>query len=348
MIASPDQKAIDSSNAVISRMMGPDDTQMYGMVHGGVLLQLAEEAGSILSTQYCNAVGDDAQSVETVSACVERADFLQPMMKGEVADVHAEIVYTSTHSLRIFVDIYAKNILKGEKRLCCTAKIWYVPLTNGKQKVLVSVRKMTAASPKAEEDGEKTYLDLKHLRNNVIRPRLENIILTKEMADEPKESERQTVSFSQITMRRAIHPSACWAGQKYLRGGEAMKWMDEAGSLSAATHASHHCFTACVDTIMFLKKINIGTVLVVTSKPIFVSSRSMEALVTVDEQRLDIGRGMFRERAIEAIFTFISLDQKGKAIEMPPLKLKTDEEIRLFDKRKKIYEKRIQEKKKST
>jgi len=44
---------------------------------------------------------------------IEHMDFLQPMKIGEVAELTAEIVYTSTHSLLVVINICAENIITG-------------------------------------------------------------------------------------------------------------------------------------------------------------------------------------------------------------------------------------------
>lgn len=44
---------------------------------------------------------------------MERTDFLQPMFGGEVAEVHAEIGYTSPHSIQVIAEVYAKNVVTG-------------------------------------------------------------------------------------------------------------------------------------------------------------------------------------------------------------------------------------------
>ena len=38
--------------------MGPNDANILGNVHGGVILQLIEEAGHIITTRYCNTLTD--------------------------------------------------------------------------------------------------------------------------------------------------------------------------------------------------------------------------------------------------------------------------------------------------
>ena len=44
---------------------------------------------------------------------IEHMDFLLPMKIGEVAELTAEIVYTSTHSLLVEIKVHAENIITG-------------------------------------------------------------------------------------------------------------------------------------------------------------------------------------------------------------------------------------------
>lgn len=46
-------------------------------------------------------------------ARVERTDFLSPVCIGEVANVSAEITYTSRHSVEVQVNVMSENILTG-------------------------------------------------------------------------------------------------------------------------------------------------------------------------------------------------------------------------------------------
>lgn len=50
-------------------------------------------------------------------ARVERTDFLQPMLIGEVAQVHAELTYASNHSIEVTAYVWAENLKDGSKRL---------------------------------------------------------------------------------------------------------------------------------------------------------------------------------------------------------------------------------------
>lgn len=46
-------------------------------------------------------------------ARVERTDFMSPVCIGEVANVSAEITYTSRHSVEVQVNVMSENILTG-------------------------------------------------------------------------------------------------------------------------------------------------------------------------------------------------------------------------------------------
>ena len=38
------------------RLMGPDDANVKGNVHGGNILNMIEQAGAVVATRYCNEV----------------------------------------------------------------------------------------------------------------------------------------------------------------------------------------------------------------------------------------------------------------------------------------------------
>jgi len=47
---------------------------------------------------------------------IEHMDFLLPMKIGEVAELTAEIVYTSVQSLLVEIKVHAENIITGNSR----------------------------------------------------------------------------------------------------------------------------------------------------------------------------------------------------------------------------------------
>ncbi|CAL8252181.1 unnamed protein product [Arctogadus glacialis] len=78
----------------LSRLMRPDDANIFGSVHGGTILRMIEEAGGIISTRHCNTQ-DGVVMVVGPLRCrvgrVEKTEFCRRCSSEEVAHVCAEI-----------------------------------------------------------------------------------------------------------------------------------------------------------------------------------------------------------------------------------------------------------------
>ena len=143
----------------VSRIMTPDDTNIAGNVHGGTVLHMIEQAGVIIATRHCNKNQPVGRPVVWAAlARVEQTNFVKPMFVGELATVHANLVYSSKHSLEVQVLVFAENLLKGEHKLCNKARLWYVPIAVESRAGAVSeVPPLQYKSKEDEEAGRKRY-----------------------------------------------------------------------------------------------------------------------------------------------------------------------------------------------
>uniref|UniRef100_A0A3P9PTI0 palmitoyl-CoA hydrolase n=1 Tax=Poecilia reticulata TaxID=8081 RepID=A0A3P9PTI0_POERE len=310
----------------LSRLMLPDDANFMGNVHGGIILKMIEEAGSIIGTRHCNTQNGDRCLAALVR--VEKTEFLSPVFIGEVVHVSAEITYTSKHSLEVQVKVIAENILTGAKKLANKAALWYVPCSLQNVDKVMEVPPIKYASPEKEEEGRKRYEAQKIGRME-----------TKARVEEPMplrpNLERHTVGFSQSSLIHLVGSSDCTVVD-FVYGGVAMKLMDEVAGIVAARHCGTNIVTASVDAINFHCKIRKGCVVTVTGRLTFVSNRSMEIEVLVDADSL-VDRQTGKYRAVSAFFTFISLDKENKPLNVPPLKIEGDDEQKRFEEGKSRY-----------
>ena len=113
-----------------------------------------------------------------------------------------------------------------------------------------------------------------------------------------------------------------------LMGGRLMYWMDIAAALSAAKHCNAPVVTASVDNISFTSPIKLGNVVHIEAKLTRVFSTSMEVHLKVWGE--DIIQQQ-RYRSNEAYFTFVALDNYGKAKPVLQIVPETEEEKKLFD-----------------
>jgi len=149
----------------------------------------------------------------------------------------------------------------------------------------------------------------------------------------PKE---RTVGHSSVVMAQLMLPhQANLAG--YVHGGEIMKIMDNAAGVVAARHAHTNVVTVRADNIFFLKPVRVGDVLLVHASLTFVGHSSMEIRVEVETENAAQEK---RQKALTAIFIYVSLDKTGKPAEVPPLLITTEEEEKLFEEGRQRYEAR--------
>lgn len=328
--------ALSGQSVQLSRIMGPNDANIVGNVHGGIILKMIEEAGCIVSTRHCNTQNGDRCVAALVR--VEKTEFLSPVFIGEVTHVTAEITYTSKHSLEVQVHVMAENILTGAKKLANKAALWYVPFSLQNVEKIMDVPPIKYAAVEQEEEGKKRYEAQK-------LERLETKARTEEMVPPLPDPERHTIGFSQSSLIHLVGPSDCTL-HDYVQGGVTMKLMDEVAGIVAARHCNTNIVTASVDAINFHRKIKKGCVVTVTGRLTFVSNKSMEIEVVVDAASL-VEAEKKKYRAVSAFFTFISLDKYNRAQPVPPIKFDGEEEQKRAEEGKARYlqrkEKRLAE-----
>uniref|UniRef100_A0A8C3LIF4 Acyl-CoA thioesterase 7 n=1 Tax=Chrysolophus pictus TaxID=9089 RepID=A0A8C3LIF4_CHRPC len=183
-------------------------------------------------------------------ARVERTDFLSPMCIGEVANVSAEITYTSKHSVEVQVNVMSENILTGAKKVTNKATLWYVPLSLKNVNKVVEVPPIQYMHKEQEDEGRKRYeeqkldrLETKQRNGDVILPVIN--------------PEPHTVGYSQSSLIHLVGPSDCTL-LGFVHGGVTMKLMDEVAGIVAARHCKTNIVTASVDAINFHEKIKKG------------------------------------------------------------------------------------------
>ena len=120
-------KKISDSCVTLSHMMGPQDANGLGNVHGGVIMKLADEAGGLAAIRH-------AQS-PAVTVAVDSMTFIHPIYIGSFVEFKAELTYVGRTSMEVRVEVIRENPLTGERIISNTAYYVYVALDgDGKPK----------------------------------------------------------------------------------------------------------------------------------------------------------------------------------------------------------------------
>ena len=113
-----------------------------------------------------------------------------------------------------------------------------------------------------------------------------------------------------------------------LMGGKMMHWMDIVSAIAAQKHSNRIVVTASVDNVSFRESIKLGNVVTLEAKVTRAFASSMEVHIVVYAEDIPSGKKFMSN---QAFFTFVAVDQSGKAIDVPEAIPETEEEIKLYD-----------------
>ena len=132
------------------------------------------------------------------------------------------------------------------------------------------------------------------------------------------------VDESSVVMAQVMNPlDANPVGN--VHGGAIMKPIDTAAGAVAVRHARANVVTASIDRLDFHSPVFIGDLLTLKAGINMVGKTSIEVGVGVETE--DLVTGTVRHTA-SAYLTMVALGPDGRPMEIPPLILKTDEQVR--------------------
>ncbi len=95
-----------------------------------------------------------------------------------------------------------------------------------------------------------------------------------------------------------------------LQGGRLVEWMDIAAAVCAQTHAGKICVTAAINNVDFRKTARVGDIITISARITRAFTTSMEIQVLAFARTVSEGENYLIS---EAWFTFVALDENGKA-----------------------------------
>jgi acyl-CoA hydrolase len=115
-----DPRPASASRSELIRWMGIGDANLAGLVHGGTVMKLCDEAAAIAAIRHCG--------LRVVTAGVDRLTFVEPVHVGELLACSATVNAAWRTSMEIGVRVEAENPHSGERRHTSTAYVTMVAL----------------------------------------------------------------------------------------------------------------------------------------------------------------------------------------------------------------------------
>lgn len=137
----------------------------------------------------------------------------------------------------------------------------------------------------------------------------------------------KTVSSSHISISQLMLPSHTNFSGK-IHGGFILSLLDQIAFACASKFSGNYCVTASVDTVNFLKPIEVGELVTMKASVNYVGKSSMIIGIRVEAENIQTG---IINHCNSSYFTMVSKDKEGKNALVPGLLLSNLEEVRRFE-----------------
>ena len=100
-------KPVSASRLVLAQVMTPQDANVYGNVHGGNIMRLADTAAGVVAIRHSGH--------NCVTASVDRFDFHAPVYIGNLVTLRASLNRVGRTSMEVGVSVEAEDLRTGKK-----------------------------------------------------------------------------------------------------------------------------------------------------------------------------------------------------------------------------------------
>jgi len=115
-----ERKKVKDTSIVMAQLMTPQDVNLAGNVHGGVIMKLIDTAAGAVATRHAHT--------NSVTASVDRLDFHNPVFVGDLVTLKASLNLVGRTSMEVGIYVQSENLITGQIRHTASAYITLVAL----------------------------------------------------------------------------------------------------------------------------------------------------------------------------------------------------------------------------
>ena len=136
----------------------------------------------------------------------------------------------------------------------------------------------------------------------------------------------KTVASSYISISELMLPSHTNFSGK-IHGGYILSLLDQIAVACASKFSGNYCVTASVDTVNFLKPIEVGELVTMKASVNYVGKSSMIIGIRVEAENIQTG---VIKHCNSSYFTMVAKDKEGNSVPVPGLIISNLKEVRRF------------------
>lgn len=139
-------------------------------------------------------------------------------------------------------------------------------------------------------------------------------------------SKYKTVAASKISISQLMQPMHSNFNGK-IHGGYILNLLDQIAFACASKHSETYCVTASVDTVNFLKPIEVGELVTMKASVNYVGNTSMVIGIRVEAENIQSGKV---KHCNSSYFSMVAKDKSGNSVQVPGLILRENKDARRF------------------
>lgn len=114
----------------IVEIVFPNDTNSMGTLFGGRALSLMDRLAFVVASRFSRK--------PVVTACSEKVEFRTPVKTGNLVELVGRIARVGRTSMTVEIDMYAEDLLSGDRSLCTTGQFVLVAVGDDGHPVPIS------------------------------------------------------------------------------------------------------------------------------------------------------------------------------------------------------------------
>ena len=122
-------RTVQESQHTSSALMMPADENALGHVFGGAILALVDKTAAVCAIRHARAT--------CVTVSVDRIDFREPILVGELVHMLASVNFVGRSSMEIGVRVESENMLTGVRRHTNSCYLTFVAIDRDGQPIAV-------------------------------------------------------------------------------------------------------------------------------------------------------------------------------------------------------------------
>lgn len=144
------ERTIRDSRHESSRQMMPADANPLGNVFGGAILRYIDEVAAVVCIRHARG--------RAVTASIERMDFIEPVLVGDLLHIKAALVYTGRTSMVIGVRVEAENLADGRLTRTGSCYLTFVAIDErGRPRAVAPIVPTDEEEKRWHEKGRQIY-----------------------------------------------------------------------------------------------------------------------------------------------------------------------------------------------